>query len=165
MPAYYSVHTQAEVDAAFLVLDELLDKRQPACPSGCRGCGGTVFDRGSNPGANCGYYDVCRACGAVAADGYGRSDAWASGHAHSMSNYKRIHHWHERISQLLLHESEIPLDHFKQIAERLLDGSHAVINKDVIRGVLRSLNMQLYIEKWLQIIQRCTGIEPPKPGN
>ena len=52
-----------------------------------------------------------------------------------------------------------------QIAERLLDGTHPIINKDVIRGVLRSLNMQLYIEKWLQIIQRCTGIEPPKPGN
>ena len=52
-----------------------------------------------------------------------------------------------------------------QIAERLLDGTHPIINKeslkDVIRGVLRSLNMQLYIEKWLQIIQRCT---PPSPA-
>ena len=162
MPSYTS---QDEVDAAFAALDEYLAERQPLPVDGCANCGGTVFDRGSNPGANCGYYDVCRSCGCVASHGFGFSDSWASGPARHSSNYKRIHHWHERISQLLLHESEIPYEHFLQIAERLLDGSHPVVNKDVIRGVLRSLNMQLYIEKWLQIIQRCTGIEPPKPGN
>ena len=81
-----------------------------------------------------------------------------------MSNYKRIHHWHERISQLLLAETAIPADEFGRIAQRLLDGTYAVLNKDSIRAVLRSLNMQLFIEKWLQIIQRLTGIEPPKPG-
>ena len=59
--------------------------------------------------------------------------------------------------------SAIPHDEFLRIAERLCDGSHTIINKDVIRSVLRSLNMQLYIEKWLQIIQRSL-IEPPKPG-
>tara|TARA_B100000965_G_scaffold76982_1_gene61115 strand:+ start:1662 stop:2657 length:996 start_codon:yes stop_codon:yes gene_type:complete len=156
--------TQAEVDEAFAVLDEYLAEREAEPVRGCLGCGSTVFHRGANPGANCGYYDVCADCGAVAQAGYGRSDSWASGPTRPVSNYKRIHHWHERISQLLLQESDIPPEHFIQIAQRLLDGSHAVINKDVIRGVLRSLNMQQYIEKWLKIIQRCTGIEPPKPG-
>jgi hypothetical protein len=80
------------------------------------------------------------------------------------SNYKRIHHWHERISQLLIMESRIPPEHMVAIGTRLLDGSHAVISKDTIRGVLRSLNLQVYIEKWLQIIERCTGIYPPCPG-
>ena len=80
------------------------------------------------------------------------------------SNYKRIHHWHERISQLLLLESEIPQNEMLQIAEKLCDGSHSVINKDSVRAVLRSLGMQLYIEKWLQIIYRVTRIAPPIPG-
>jgi len=53
---------------------------------------------------------------------------------------------------------------FLEIAARLCDGTHAVLSKDAIRSVLRSLNKQMYIEKWLQIIQRITGIEPPKPG-
>ena len=47
---------------------------------------------------------------------------------------------------------------------KLCDGTYTVLNKDSVRAVLRSLNMQLYIEKWLQIIQRVTGIEPPSPG-
>ena len=34
----------------------------------------------------------------------------------------------------------------------------------VRRRPLRSLNLQVYIEKWLQIIERCTGIVPPCPG-
>lgn len=157
--------TQDEVDAAFAALDEHLAERTADVQRGCVACGGFVFDRGANPGANCGYYDVCRQCGVIASNGFGRSDAWAAGPPRTSSNYKRIHHWHERISQLLLQESAIPHEHFVKIAERLLDGSFTVINKDVIRGVLRSLNMQLYIEKWLQIIQRCTGIEPPKPGS
>ena len=80
------------------------------------------------------------------------------------TKYKRIHHWHERISQLQLHESFIPNDQMLQIATVLCDGSHKVINKDVIREVLRSLKMQQYIEKWLQIIQRITKVSPPKPG-
>ena len=81
-----------------------------------------------------------------------------------LSNYKRIHHWHERVSQLLIMESRIPPEHMVAIGTRLLDGTHAVISKDTIRGVLRSLNLQVYIEKWLQIIERCTGIYPPCPG-
>ena len=51
------------------------------------------------------------------------------------------------------------------IAERLCDGSFSVINKDNIRTVLRSLKLQIYIEKWLQIIYRITRICPPTPGS
>lgn len=155
--------TQDEVDSAFAALDSLLDVRS-ATPFGvCRGCGLSVFDRGANPGSNQSFYDVCRNCGAVDGSSFGMGAQWG-GAACASSNYKRIHHWHERVSQLLLLESAIPHAHFLQIAERLLDGSHSFVNKDVIRSVLRSLNMQMYIEKWLQIIQRLTGIEPPKPG-
>ena len=85
--------------------------------------------------------------------------------ASNSSNYKRIHHWHERISQLLITESPIPDEEFIQIAAKLLEGGFTVINKDVIRTILRSLNMQLYIEKWLQIIFRITMIMPPIPGS
>lgn len=80
------------------------------------------------------------------------------------SNYKRIHHFHERISQMLLMESEIPNDQMLQIARRLLDGTYECINKDSVRAVLRSLNMAQYIEKWLQIIFFVTGVKPPAPG-
>ena len=50
------------------------------------------------------------------------------------------------------------------IGEKLLDGTATAISKDTIRAVLRSLGLQVYIEKWLQIIARCTGIMPPYPG-
>ena len=157
--------TQDAVAAAFADLEHLLEERRPQPAGGaCANCGGVSFSRGSNAGQVHCYYDVCNTCGAVVADTYGMADSERYNVRHTSSNYKRIHHWHERISQLLLQESAIPRDDFMQIAERLLDGSHTVINKDVIRGVLRSLNMQLYIEKWLQIIHRVTGIEPPKPG-
>jgi len=153
---------QAAVDAAFADLDDLLDDGATES-RGCPGCGCTVFDRCSNPGTGIQYYECCRDCGAVQTHSFGVVDTTLARRLPS-SNYKRIHHFHERISQLLMCESRIPDEQFLQIAERLCDGSHAVINKDVIRGVLRSLNMQLYIEKWLQIIQRVTLIEPPKPG-
>ena len=65
---------------------------------------------------------------------------------------------------MLIMESRIPPQHMVAIGERLLCGSHATISKDTIRSVLRSLNLQVYIEKWLQIIERCTGIHPPCPG-
>lgn len=155
---------QAAVDAAFSDLDELLAERAPAPSSACRNCGSYHFERAHNDGQRFSYHDVCSECAAVQESTFGQLDAQYYPARRSSSNYKRIHHWHERISQLFLCESTIPDDQFLQIAERLLDGSHAVINKDVIRGVLRSLNMQLYIEKWLQIIQRITGIEPPIPG-
>ena len=156
---------QDAVDAAFADLERLLEERRPEPASrACVGCGGVHFDRVSNPGHVHSYYDVCAGCGAVVNNTFGAGDAARFPPRTTSSNYKRIHHWHERVSQLLLQESPIPHDDFVKIAERLLDGTHTVINKDVIRSVLRSLNMQLYIEKWLGIIQRVTGIEPPKPG-
>ena len=156
-------HTQADVDAMFSDMDELLARNEPPPQRGCRVCGSLSFTRGSNFNANVSYYDVCDDCGAVAASGYGQTESQRVVRT-PVSNYKRIHHWHERISQLLLSETAIPADEFARIAERLLDGTHTVLNKDSIRAVLRSLNMQQYIERWLQIIQRLTGIEPPKPG-
>ena len=152
---------QAALDAAFADLDSLLAERAPQ-PRGnvCVNCGGVDFQLVANPGQTVVSHQVCRACGVVAP----HAESCALAVRRHQSNYKRIHHWHERISQLFLHETAIPHDHFIQIAEALLDGSHGVINKDVIRAVLRSLDMQIYIERWLQIIQRITGIEPPKPG-
>ena len=156
--------SQEAVDAAFADMDSLLAEHAPAPVSGCVNCGGVIFERGQNEGQCFSYFDVCRACGAVNNDTFGFGDMQAYPPRRSSSNYKRIHHWHERVSQLLLQESRIPDEHFQQIAERLLDGTHTYVNKDIIRAVLRSLNMQMYIEKWLQIIWRLTGIEPPKPG-
>lgn len=152
---------QEDLDAAFADLDSLLAEREPQ-PRGnaCRNCGGTDFLPCANPGQTVVFDNVCRACGVVAP----HHESCALAVRRNPSNYKRIHHWHERISQLFLHETQIPADDFSKIAEALLDGSYNVINKDVIRAVLRSLDMQIYIERWLQIIQRITGIEPPKPG-
>ena len=154
--------TQAAVDAAFADLDSLLAERQPAPASGvCCNCGGTVFECGQNAGKGHVYYNMCLGCGGVdTATAHPVLAARLAG-----SNYKRIHHFHERIAQLFLCESHIPDAEFLQIAERVLDGSYTVINKDVVREVLRSLKMQVYIERWLQIIHRITGIEPPKPGS
>jgi len=129
----------------------------------CRGCGGANYRYGTSAWGDAGQR-VCIDCGLVA-DGavifekmYGRVMPTRS------SNYKRIHHWHERISQLLLLESPIRGEHMLAIGEKLLDGTHTVINKDTVRAALRSLNLQVYIEKWLQIIHRLTGVMPPAPG-
>lgn len=77
------------------------------------------------------------------------------------SNYKRIHHWHERISQMQLNESAIPAHEFCQIAAAIRDAGYTKLNKPVIRQVLRTLKLQKYIEKWLQIIWAMTGLRPP----
>jgi hypothetical protein len=152
-------HTQADVDAAFADLDAYLAQSEPADDGACVNCGSRTFERCSNPGKTVDFYSCCVGCGAVQAGVAYASEPWV---VHS--NYKRIHHWHERISQLLLQESRIPDDHFAQITERIRQGAYTFVNKDVIRAVLRSLGMQMYIEKWLQIVQRLTGVEPPKPG-
>ena len=157
-------YTQEELDAAFADMDHLLAAERPVpcgVPHICVGCNSTIVGTELFGGPN-----VCANCGVVQPGiWYGRdwnADMLAS---RNSSNYKRIHHWHERISQLLLMESPIPDEEFIQIAARLCDGTHTVINKDVIRSVLRSLKMQLYIEKWLQIIFRITKITPPTPGS
>ena len=79
------------------------------------------------------------------------------------SNYKRLHHFHERISQLMLQESVIPKEHFESITHKLRE--YPVINKSSVRAVLRSLKMQKYIEKWLQIAWRVTKCKPPELPN
>ena len=160
------VHDQADLDACFADMDHLLalERPDPVRDSRvCVGCGGTHFIYNGpctgHPGSR-----ICSACGVVEE----RVIFWETMYGRFVptkcSNYKRIHHWHERISQLLLLESQIPDDQMLQIGQKLCDGTYNVINKDTIRAVLRSLNLQLYIEKWLQIIFRLTGIAPPVPG-
>lgn len=154
------------LDLAFNDLEHLLlhkelpDSRNNLC---CVGCGGVYFSYSGNnssyPGSR-----VCDLCGIVQPDCVFFETMCGFDLPKRSSNYKRIHHWHERISQLLLLESEIPFDHMLQIANKLCDGTYAFIDKSVVREVLRSLNMQKYIEKWLQIIFRVTHIAPPKPG-
>lgn len=157
--------SQETVDAAFADLHALLQRDECVVDaSRCVHCNGWNLQRSANPGATVHYCNICSDCGAVQSRAFGMVDAAYYPARKSYSNYKRIHHWHERISQLLLCESPIPDDVFLEIAARLCDGTHAVLSKDAIRSVLRSLNKQMYIEKWLQIIQRITGIEPPKPG-
>ena len=166
VPYEMVVHNQADLDAAFTDMEHLLAQQRDVpvkCNDVCVGCGGYHFVY-NGPGSGCPGSRICHDCGIVEAGNiywetmYGRDVTLKS------SNYKRIHHWHERISQLLLHESTIPPDKMLQIGQKLCDGTYQVINKDTVRAVLRSLKMQLYIEKWLQIIFRLTGITPPIPG-
>jgi hypothetical protein len=86
---------------------------------------------------------------------YGRDVSWRS------SNYKRIHHFHERLSQLVLAETSIPKHDMLCIARALCANGPTTITKDSVRKVLRPLKMQRYIERWLQIIYRLTGQRPP----
>lgn len=160
-------YDQHLLDLAFNDLDHLLAAERPvACESRstCVACGGV---RLSYAGSGTSYPGslVCDSCGVVQPGLVFYESMYGRDVSRRSSNYKRIHHWHERISQLLLMESQIPHEQMLAIAERLCDGTYAVINKDAVRAVLRSLNMQLYIEKWLQIIFRCTRIAPPIPGN
>jgi len=129
----------------------------------CVSCGSDRYTY-NNSGACEAGARVCDDCGVVQPGNIIFEHMFGRRLSTKSSNYKRIHHWHERISQMLIMESRIPPAHMLAIGERLLDGSHAIISKDTIRSVLRSLNLQVYIEKWLQIIERCTGIVPPCPG-
>ena len=160
------VHEQADLDAYFRDMDTLLAAERPdrfECTGVCRNCGCSHFEYASRSSSHPGSR-VCDSCGAVENHLVFWDTMYGNPIPTKSSNYKRIHHWHERVSQLLLLESQIPDDQMLQIAQRLCDGSHSVINKDAVRAVLRSLNMQLYIEKWLQIIFRITGVAPPVPG-
>ena len=160
---------QADVDRAFAEFDRarLLVSPHPAPALRdamlCVGCGSDRYTY-NNSGACEAGARVCDDCGVVQPGNVIFEHMFGRRCATKSSNYKRIHHWHERVSQMLIMESRIPPEHMLAIGERLLDGSHAIISKDTIRGVLRSLNLQVYIEKWLQIIERCTGIVPPCPG-
>ena len=159
-------YDQHVLDLAFSDLDYLLnrDTEHYVSSSVCVGCGGGKLSYSgsgsSHPGSS-----VCDHCGVVQPGYVFYETMYGKDIPSKTSNYKRIHHWHERISQLLLMESQIPHSEMLQIAEKLCNGAFSVINKDSVRSVLRSLNMQLYIEKWLQIIFRVTRITPPMPGS
>ena len=160
-----AVHSQAELDAAFADMDTLLADERPPAAGDCNVCSncGTGYLSYSGQGAHPGSL-VCDHCGVVQQTMVIWETMYGRDVPRKSSNYKRIHHWHERISQFLLQESEIPAEQMLLIARKLCDGSHSVLNKCSIRAVLRSLNMQMYIEKWLQIIYRITQVAPPFPG-
>ena len=160
------VSNQTQLDAAFDDMDVLLSSQRPIRPDGtdvCVNCGAGRFvyngQHSAHPGSR-----VCDLCGVVEQGVVIWETMYGNILPTKTSNYKRIHHWHERISQLLLAESPIPNHEMLQIGRCICNGDFTIINKDVIRTVLRSLNMQLYIEKWLQIIFRITKIAPPIPG-
>ena len=160
---------QKDVDLAFADYDDacLTLKHRPISASSntvlhrCCDCPDYTYNcSGANEPGAC----VCNKCGTVQPGNIIFEQMFGRVLSKRTSNYKRIHHWHERISQFMLMESQIPAEHILAIGERLLDGSYTIMSKDSIRTVLRSLGLQVYIEKWLQIIQRCTGVMPPFPG-
>ena len=162
-----SVSQQEDVDRAFADYDSLVVCPHPSYASrtatACLCCGNAHFtynSTGSNEPGAC----ICNKCGTVQPGNIIFEQMFGRCLPTRTSNYKRIHHWHERISQLMLMESKIPAHHMLAIGEKLLDGSTTIVCKDTIRSVLRSLGLQVYIEKWLQIIERCTGVMPPCPG-
>lgn len=183
---------QAAVDVAFnaYICDERALRRSAHDSddrTACHNCGGRQYRFGTSAGGDAGAR-VCSGCGAVEPvvvfyeTMYGRNlparssncapittrprwcAPWLTRSCRGCPTDKRIHHWHERISQLLLLESSVPPHHLLAIGERILDGSHTYINKDVIRAVLRSLGLQVYIEKYLSIIHKLTRVVPPAPG-
>ena len=155
------------IELAFRDYDDLLRAERPTAPTntadGCVACGEHTLCHATSgtpwPGSL-----VCETCGAVQARTVLYEYMYGRHVPTRFSNYKRIHHWHERVSQLLLLESEIPVEKLQIICKSICASKIDVLSKCNIRQVLRSLGMQQYIEKWLQIIQRLTGIAPPVPG-
>jgi hypothetical protein len=159
---------QAALDLAFADLEHLLARRDTVvaqhgrqCING--DCAGSDFSflgpADGYPGAR-----VCDACGCVQEGVVFFETMYGNRTPTKSSNYRRLHHWHERISQFLLLESPIADDEMLQIGSRLLDGSYDCIGKEAVREVLRSLKLQRHIERWLQILHRVTGVQPPCPG-
>ena len=160
------VYDQELLDQVFHDLDTCLQPATTAEAVSTRRCVNCneyelLYDGpgGSHPGAA-----VCSNCGVVQSSLVIWDTMCGADNTHYKSNYKRIHHWHERISQLLLLETRIDNREMLQIGRSLYAGKFYVLNKDFIRQVLRSLGLQLHIEKWLQIIYRLTDIAPPQPG-
>ena len=134
---------QAALDRAFADLEHLLARRGAdgaqrggqCVNNDCRGADFSFLGPADgNPGAR-----VCNACGCVQDQVVFFETAYGSRIPTKTSNYKRLHHWHERISQFLLHESPIPNDEMLRIGSRLLDGSYDCVGKDAVREVLRVL--------------------------
>jgi len=160
------VCSQDDVDAAFADMEHYLSAGRPvsvSAPGCCVCCGGNKFIYSGSTSGHPGSH-VCDICGVVESGNVYWETMYGRVFATRTSNYKRIHHWHERISQLMLSESLIPDAEMLQIGKMLLDGKKQSICKESIRAVLRPLKKQVYIEKWLQIIYRITGVRPPCPG-
>ena len=161
-----AMYDQDDIDRAFADLDYLISEERGSPPRSvglCISCGGDSFTHATSISSHPGSI-VCIPCGTVQSNLVIWDQMYCRTVPGKFSNYKRIHHWHERISQLVLLESQIPREHLLKIARVLLDGSTLILNKDTIRAALRPLKMQMYIEKWLQIIHRLTGMRPPVPG-
>ena len=124
-----AVTSQDDVDAAFADLEHLLalERPVPVDHAGCAYCGANNF---LYNGSGSGYPGsrVCDTCGVVESGVVSWEYMYGRPFPTKTSNYKRIHHWHERISQLLLLESAIPNGQMLQIAEKLCDGSHQVLS-------------------------------------
>ena len=152
--------TSDELESIFRTADALLahEKYSGYDSDGCIQCGGRqCFVQCYSEGHN-----VCSLCGSVQPESI--FDYGNGYFTKVLSNYKRIHHFHERISQLLLMESPIPDADWADIHAAIRDSNFCELNKTNIRKVLRSMNKQVYIEKWLQIMYRYTGVRPPSPG-
>jgi hypothetical protein len=101
--------------------------RRAAAPA-CRNCGArhVVY---SNSGSGHSGAPVCAACGAVLDDLaiFERMRGVMLPTRHS--NYRRIHHAHERISQLLIQDTPIPSADLIAIGERVLEKQLQTLNK------------------------------------
>jgi hypothetical protein len=148
-----------EYDAALAL------ERGPSPPrrddNACRNCGATtrVYSTNGHAGAA-----VCDQCGAVLDEFVLFERMYGTRLTTRHSNYRRLHHAHERMSQLMLAETKIPAAHMLAIAERVQEMQLVYLDKSAVRAVLRSLKLQIYIERWLQIIQCLTDARPPRPG-
>ena len=114
---------QADVDAAFADMEHLLADERPvpvAYAGTCVSCGDSNFVY-SGPSSGHPGCRVCDSCGVVENVPVYWETMYGNYLPTKSSNYKRIHHWHERISQLLLMESSIPPAEMLQIAEKLCD--------------------------------------------
>ena len=164
----YDMYDERFVRDAFADMETALQLERgdaPAPPrvnSVCPNCDNGILiysGSGGHPGSA-----VCGSCGCVL-DGlvlYGQMYGIRLTTRHS--NYKRIHHFHERISQLLLLETQIPSRDMLAIAECFKESGYTTLNKATVRAVLRSLKKQTWIERWLQIVHRLSGFTPPPPG-
>jgi hypothetical protein len=151
---------QEDLQYYFDIADSLLnDLKSDQC---------NTASRHSNGCLRCGHDDlvlcyadgcyVCPECGEVSMQQIFEK-AWDF--CRKFSNYKRIHHFHEHVSQFNLAESSIPEDDMRLIVAQIKEEAFTAINKTNIRKVLRHLKMQHYIEKWLQVMWRVTGQQPP----
>ena len=155
-----AVHLQqTELDSYFAIADQLL-RGITECPEGCGPmcpvcdcCGGTELIVCYKDGTN-----VCSQCGLVQMDQIYQD---AVQFVRRLSNYKRIHHFHERVSQLMLNESSISYEHLDRISQSFKKSGSTFIDKCIVRKILRSLNLQVYIEKWLSIIWHIADVRPP----